>query len=85
MLDVASRVAMGQMQQKGGDLIVQDNYAEILKRFSLSVLDVGHNVSKNCSQLGEPGGPQFVWSWSGSLAFAMTVTTTIGENPLLCA
>ncbi|XP_067948770.1 TWiK family of potassium channels protein 18-like [Watersipora subatra] len=25
-----------------------------------------------------PGGPQYAWSWSGSLVFAMTVTTTIG-------
>lgn len=78
MLDVASKITNGALQQRGGAEIISDDYSTILKGFSLSVLDVGYQVGKNCSQLGMPGGPQYAWSWSGSLAFALTVTTTIG-------
>lgn len=79
MLDIATRVATGALQNEGGELIIEDDYTEVLKRFSMSVYDVGYNVSKNCSMMGEVDGPQYAWSFYGSLSFAMTVTTTIGK------
>jgi len=66
------------MQETGGATLVQDEYTDVLRAFSLSVLDIGYNVSKNCSQLGMEDGPQYSWSLVGSIMFAMTITTTIG-------
>lgn len=51
---------------------------QIVIEFRKKVLDLGYDGT-NCSSLGEEGGPQFKWSFSGSVLFAVTVFTTVGS------
>ena len=37
------------------------------------------STSGPCLIMGEEGGPEYKWSYAGSLLFAVTVITTIGE------
>ena len=38
------------------------------------------STSGPCLIMGEEGGPEYKWSYAGSLLFAVTVITTIGES-----
>lgn len=79
MVDVVERVAKsGVLQTQGGTQVVLADYQKILQEFSVGVLSLGHDVNKDCSKLGQGGEMPLVWSFIGSLEFAMTVTTTIG-------
>ena len=54
-----------------------DNYRNALIQFPDDVLELGYD-GKNCSMMGELGGPGFEWSFPGALLFSVTVITTIG-------
>lgn len=78
LLGITDRVRHGALQESNGQAIIENDYKQVLRSYSQNVLTVNHNVNKNCSMLGEPGGPAYGWSSEGSVMFAMTVTTTIG-------
>lgn len=81
MVDVIERVATSDiLQQDEGREVVQADYQKILQQFSAGVLSLGHDMSVDCSRLGESGEAPLVWSFIGSLEFSMTVTTTIGQS-----
>ena len=54
-------------------------FEKVLRDFRSQVIDLNYD-GKNCTIMGEPGGPGFKWSFSGSLLFAVTVITTIGKS-----
>ena len=53
-------------------------YTTVLQKFRKQVLELGYD-GKNCTAMGEEGGPGFQWSFSGALLFSVTVITTIGK------
>lgn len=79
LMDMAKRLdGVGAMSgQKKQEVI--DEFQRHMESFALSVLDTDYDVSKDCDKMGEVGGPEFDWSFKGSLVFAVTVATTIGE------
>lgn len=78
LMDMAQRMdGIGSLSSQGKQEVV-DEFQGYLEAFALSVLDTGYDVSLDCDMLGEPGGPEPDWSLTGSLVFAVTVTTTIG-------
>lgn len=56
-------------------------FEKVLDEFQANVLELGYD-GKNCTNMGETGGPGFKWSFAGSLLFAVTVITTIGKFEL---
>ena len=51
----------------------------ILKKFRTDVLELDYD-GKNCTIMGDEGGPGFQWSFPGALLFSVTVITTIGKS-----
>ncbi|KAL3866049.1 hypothetical protein ACJMK2_043390 [Sinanodonta woodiana] len=49
----------------------------LLETFGSNVMDIKYD-GRDCENYGQPGGPQFKWSWHGSLLFVVTVVSTIG-------
>lgn len=78
-MDIADRVVNDgvYMDQELANQI-NSEFRYILRSFSLSVLHIDFNITRDCARLGEPDGPQYEWSLTNSFVFAMTVTTTIG-------
>ncbi len=54
-----------------------DEFEKILKEFRSDVIELGYD-GKNCTIMGETGGPGYQWSFAGSTLFAVTVITTVG-------
>ena len=54
-----------------------DEFEKILSEFRSDVIELGYD-GKNCTIMGETGGPGHKWSFAGSTLFAVTVITTVG-------
>ena len=79
LMDMAQRMdGIGSLSAQGKQEVV-DEFQGYLEAFALSVLDTGYDVSLDCDMLGLEGGHEPDWSITGSLVFAVTVTTTIGK------
>jgi len=79
LMDMAQRLdGVGAMSDQN-KLAVVEEFQGYLDSFALSVLDTGHDHTVDCEMMGKPNGTEFNWSWQGSLVFAVTVVTTIGE------
>ena len=50
----------------------------IIATFRNNSLAIGYNGDE-CWMYGKEGGPQFEWSWAGSMYFSVTVVSTIGK------
>ncbi len=66
-------------EQENLRLEAEQEIQKILHAYRDDVLELKYN-GKNCTLMGEKGGPGHRWSFAGSLLFAVTVITTIGES-----
>ena len=79
-----SKVYVDEFEKNAGDEALKlkvnaiTEFGKILSHFQSSVLDLSYD-GKNCTIMGETGGPGFRWSFAGSLLFAVTVITSIGK------
>lgn len=80
LMDMAQRMdGVGAMTDEELLEVVAE-FRGYLESFALSVLDTGYDVSLDCDKMGTDDGEEFSWSFTGSLVFAVTVATTIGEH-----